>query len=240
MEPITDLSFLRVKNPISNPEAEFKKMAKILFDEFVATYKNGNGKGYRLVDIEFYLLSLWHQDFFTYGRDEQQDFGKWLKHPSGMDLAFGNKADGVYGGILIRGIREIDGNKNFINGSLNVRDALSQMDHTVTSEILNETVGLRRVAKTTDDRLILVSGRVGLTIKSLYEHHRRLVKSRPDFGAVIPSKHESFINKRYRFITDICPDNKFREKERVALISVNEGICSGEKINEKYGWKVIK
>lgn len=236
MKTNDDLSFLRVKHQSEDLHTQFAKSAKILFEQFEVTDKNG--KPYILVDIEFYLLSLWHQDFFTYGRVEQKNFGEWLKHPSGMDLVFGDKDNRIYAGILIRGIRDVQ-TGDYINGPLKVRDALSQMNHTVNTEILNNSVGLIRVSKT-DDKLILVSGRVGLTPNSFYEHYKLLLTPDSGFDNTVPSKHEDFINKKYRFITDICPDNKFKEKERVATISVNAGICSADLINEKYEWRVIK
>ena len=237
MKTTSDLSFLKVVHKSDDLYTEFYRMAKILFEQFAVTDKNG--KRYILIDIEFYLLSMWHQDFFTYGSVEQKNFGEWLKHSSGMDLTFGGINDNAYAGILIRGIREVDDDKNFINGSLNVRDTLSKTNHTVTSEDLNNSVGLIKHTKT-ENNLILISGRVGLTINSLYEHHKRLVTTDSGFGNIISSNHELFINRKYRFITDICPKNKFREKERVAVLSVNAGICTAKWVNEKYEWKVFK
>jgi len=231
-----DLSFLRVKHHSEDLYKTFAKRAKILFEQFKITDKND--KQYTLVDIEFYLLALWHQDFFTYGYPEQKIFGEWLKHPSGMDLVFGDQDRRIYAGILIRGVRDVELGE-YINGPLKVRDALSHTNHTVTCDELNNSVGLIKESKA-DDKLILVSSRVGLTPRSLYEHHKRLIMTHSEFDNILTSKHKDFINRKYRFITDICPDNKFKEKERVATISVNAGICSADLINEKYEWRVIK
>jgi len=232
-----DLSFLKVTEQSPNLEKQFEQMARTLFQEFGIT--NRYGKRYTLVDIEFYFLSLWHQDFFTYGRDEQQNFGVWLKHPSGMDLAFGDRDQGNYGGILLRGIREVDGKQEFRNGPLTVRNILSQMNHTVTSKTLNESIRLYRKGKT-KDKLVLVSGRVGLTPKSFDEHFKRIIKSHSEDNKINTSSHQNYINRKYRFITEICPDNKFKEKERVARTSVYAGICTADDIFQHYGYKVPK
>ncbi|MFH1161542.1 MAG: hypothetical protein V1733_11435 [bacterium] len=237
MKTTDDLNFLRVEHKSEDLHKEFARIAKVLFEQFEVIDKNG--QCFLLVEIEYYLLSLWHQDFFTYGYEEQKNFGEWLRHPAGMDLVFGDQDNGIYAGILLRGIREAQPNGKFINGPLNVRDALSKMNHTVTTEDLNNSIALRRISNT-KDKLTLAAGRVGLKANSLYEHHKRIIKKDSRFDNILPSKYESFISRNYRFITDICPENKFREKERVAITSVNGGFCTATKVNELYKWNVIK
>jgi len=101
-----DLDFLHVRQKSDNLNEEFHRMAKELFESFV--FIKMNGSRFCLTDIEFYLLAEWHQDFFTYAKPEQKIFGKLLRHNSGIDLTFGIETENIWGGILIRGIIEMD------------------------------------------------------------------------------------------------------------------------------------
>lgn len=58
---------------------------------------------YEIIEIEFYLFSPKHPDVITYPR--HIDGGQWFFHQSGVDLSF-KSDDTIFGGILIRGIRE--------------------------------------------------------------------------------------------------------------------------------------
>ena len=62
------------------------------------------GVEYEIIDIEFYLFTPEHQDVITYPRDCKA--GEWFFHQSGVDLTFAT-AENQFGGILIRGLREI-------------------------------------------------------------------------------------------------------------------------------------
>lgn len=236
-----DLSFLKIQRQpdIANLHSEYKKIAKLLFEQFFLVV-NGTVR-FTLVEIEFYLLALWHQDYFTYGYPDQKVFGEWFKHPAGMDLTFGDqkKNEGVYAGILLRGIREVEGKRDFINGSINVRDALSNKNSKVTTEELRDTVGLYRSEKPTI-KDIFVSNRIGLTGNSFLEHQNRIISKDSLFKGQGNSKPESFIDRNYRFITDVCPKNKFKEKIAVAKNSKNLNGLTPEYINRLYTWNVIK
>lgn len=65
---------------------------------------------YRLVDIEFYVSTVDSEVFcdkFTHEHEQQKRNGHLYVHGSGMDITFG---DGInYGGILIRGVVEMNG-----------------------------------------------------------------------------------------------------------------------------------
>lgn len=224
-----DFNFLKVINESDDLYNEFYRMADTLFNEFAVFVENGDI--FFLVDIEFYLLSSWHQDFYTYGHPEQLGFGQWFKHASGMDFVFGDSEKSVYAGILIRGIQKVYDRAAFINGPINVRDALSQKDHTVTSRDLNDKIKLKKRG-IKETRQVFISGRVGLTCRSIYEHHKRMLKSENGFDKTISLKHESFITRRYRFLTEICSKNQFKEKARVQALSVDADISHADEINK--------
>ncbi len=102
--------FLKVKN---ESEVEFQRIAEILFNNYVIENKYSS---YRLTDIEFYWHSKTHEDKSVYERRHvKPKLGQWFFHYSGVDIALDD--ENGYGGILIRGLREINGEKDF-NGPM--------------------------------------------------------------------------------------------------------------------------
>lgn len=105
------MDFLKITN---EAQPDFKKMAEILFNEFVVETHDAK---YRLSEIEFYWNSEQHKDKCTYERKHvNPNNGEWFFHYSGVDIALKNDLGG-YGGILIRGIYDIT-NGNVYNGPL--------------------------------------------------------------------------------------------------------------------------
>lgn len=78
-------------------------------------------KLYEIIEIEFYLFSPKHPDVITYPR--HIDGGQWFFHQSGVDLSFKSN-DTVFGGILIRGIREHKDDATPVVGPLKCVDLL--------------------------------------------------------------------------------------------------------------------
>lgn len=78
-------------------------------------------KLYEIIDIEFYLFSPKHPDVITYPR--HIDGGQWFFHQSGVDLSF-KSDDTIFGGILIRGIREHNEGATPVIGPLKCIDLL--------------------------------------------------------------------------------------------------------------------
>ena len=156
-----------------------------------------------------------------------------------MDLTFGDHEKDDYGGILLRGIREAKRDGKFINGSLNVRNALSNQNPKVSTEELRKTIALQR-DESTSSKIIFVSTRIGLKDKSFREHQIRITHNDEFYKGQGNSKFDSFIIRKYRFITDVCPDNKFRDKIKVAENSINVCGFNQDYVNDLYQWKVIK
>lgn len=118
-----------------NANGTFREIAETLMCNYII--KKG-GKRYAIVEIEFYLYTHKHQDFITYPR--KTEAGRWFFHQSGVDLTFntsgllvekinekGKKcldySKCVFGGILIRGIYDIDADE-YIFGPQNVVNEL--------------------------------------------------------------------------------------------------------------------
>ena len=103
----------------NNYATQFKEIAELLFNH--AIIKKGD-KEYWFTDIEFYLYTSEHRDIITYPRC--CDGGQWFFHASGVDLSFESfvdfqiknttkrempylTEDAYFGGILIRGIKQV-------------------------------------------------------------------------------------------------------------------------------------
>lgn len=87
-------------------EAGFEKIARELFDNYAIETQYAT---YRIIELEFYWNSATHKDKTTYDRKHvQPKAGDWFFHYSGVDIALKNDQTGGYGGILIRGICDIE------------------------------------------------------------------------------------------------------------------------------------
>lgn len=106
---------------------KFKEIADFLMNQCVV--KVGTRK-FRMMEIEFYLFSEKHYDIIAYPRTNM-DGGEWFFHASGVDICFNSHceqdSDGIFklnekrnkfGGILIRGIVELDDHLNPIGKSI--------------------------------------------------------------------------------------------------------------------------
>lgn len=112
---------------IKSPQDSFPDIARNLMCNHVI--KKGK-KRFAIVEIEFYFYSKEHPDYITYPR--KMDAGRWFFHQSGVDLTFKSKDieyhkekykketyklknSPVFGGILIRGLYDIQ-NDEYIFG----------------------------------------------------------------------------------------------------------------------------
>lgn len=101
------MEFLKVEK---ETELEFKTIAEKLFDNYAIKTHNAL---YRLTEIEFYWNSPNHVDNSTYKRKHvDPKSGDWFFHYSGVDIALKNEETGGYGGILIRGLFDIESKKS--------------------------------------------------------------------------------------------------------------------------------
>ena len=97
---------------------EFKEAAELLMN-FCFIQKGE--KEYEIVDIEFYMYNYQHPDVITYPRI--MEMGRWFFHSRGIDLTFHSTPD-RFGGILIRGIRNVDDDNYQILGPQKCVNAL--------------------------------------------------------------------------------------------------------------------
>ena len=97
---------------------EFEETAELLMN--LCSIQKGE-KEYEIVDIEFYMYNSQHPDVITYPR--VMEMGRWFFHSSGVDLTFHSTPD-RFGGILIRGIRNVNDDNDQILGPHKCVDAL--------------------------------------------------------------------------------------------------------------------
>ncbi|TDQ16432.1 hypothetical protein DFQ04_2550 [Algoriphagus boseongensis] len=108
------MDFLKI-TPEKENEDGFKEIARILFDNYAI---QKDDQLYRLIEIEFYWNSKTHSDQSTYGRNHiQPKGGDWFFHYSGVDIALDNSVPEGTGGILIRGIYDLN-EKKVIKGPM--------------------------------------------------------------------------------------------------------------------------
>lgn len=100
-------------------EDSFAEMAKHIFKNYCL---EANGEKYDFTEIEFYYYSEnnKHPDPWCYRQPNKNKAflpsdTLWF-HYSGMDITFDNEGNDEYGGILIRSIKDKDGNQT--NGPL--------------------------------------------------------------------------------------------------------------------------
>ena len=83
-----------------------------------------NGSSYRITELEFYIYhSDAHPDPYVHKHKQQKTNGQWYFHGSGLDITMGNAEEGLYGGVLIRGLFSVE-NKKFTDGPLNAVTSL--------------------------------------------------------------------------------------------------------------------
>lgn len=102
-----ELDFLQV-NDKPKMKQQFEEIATKLFNNYQIVNES-EGKSYYFSDLEFYLFSSEHQDYYIHRGKAQGMTGKFWHHQSGVDLTFGDEVKEIWGGILIRGIIDTKG-----------------------------------------------------------------------------------------------------------------------------------
>ena len=121
----------------------FDEVAIALLRQTLVTTAENN---YYLREIEFYFYDKGtHEDSYAHENIRQQDFGEWYFHRfknfepfmksnrNGVDITFGNKQRGIYGGALIRKIENAKTGELFIGINKVVRELIKNIpDQAVT------------------------------------------------------------------------------------------------------------
>ena len=153
---------------------------------------NIGNRSYRITECEFYCLDTDHEDPYVHGEPQQMTTGQlYLNKAGGLDLTFGEKALPAFGGILIRGIRNLETDQ-YINKITEVVSELFMALGNIVQE--KSCIYFEEVdeGKFTIEKPIQAT-RVGLKRKE--------------------DDKDNYVEKPYRFIVELVPAHKFREKE---------------------------
>lgn len=172
---------------------------------------------YKLTEVEIYYHdSSKHADPYTHKAPEQLECGTWYYNGFGIDITFGNPERKIYAGILLRGLKRIGDQCVFISGPSNVLKEIfasigsvhNQDNSLHISEMPEELQSHETPIKTT---------RIGLPKKE--------------------DDRENYHQKKYRYLVELVPDHRFKEKEKVLVGLMEEGIIDAIQAAEILGYR---
>ncbi|NOQ27607.1 MAG: hypothetical protein GQ564_19770 [Bacteroidales bacterium] len=85
-----------------------------------------NKSKFSLIDIELYYWHNFHKDDYAKGIKHTRPFGDFELHRYGIDISLGNAKNNDFGGILIRGLYDID-KKEVLSKSKVVKSLFNQL-----------------------------------------------------------------------------------------------------------------
>lgn len=174
------LKHLIERKKITDYDKWFSTIAEELL---LRTHLKIEGRLYEIIEAEFYINEPHHPDLFSHSTEDQTQNGIFYFHkhgPSyregnymGLDLAIGNEER--FGGILIRGLKDletkkiIDGPSNVVSeilkrfGAHKVRELVRRIDRSMEGPDLKLVEGKEKVALR--EVKLFRCPRVGLTLK---------------------------------------------------------------------------
>jgi hypothetical protein len=197
-----------------------KKYAEIekWFDEIANQLMNYHclkvgGSEYRITECEFYYREMGgeHNDIYVHTEKPQLTIGQlYLNKAGGFDLTFGkdfnDETKNIYGGILIRGIRNLKTNERFNNITKIVTDFFDKIGN-----IINET------------RCISIKKVNHEYLQTCENPNLKLIKvNRHNLKYNIIDADSNYFNKPYRYIVELVSEHKFLGKENVVKRLVQE------------------
>lgn len=164
-------------------DADFQQWFDRIADQLMCrTQYVVNGQPHRFVEIEFYYFSKeGHDDIFAHKEAVQLECGRWYFHRTqgvyrsgsfkGLDISFGDGT--AYGGVLIRGIEQpngeiIDGPSLHVDHLLGMTgaDDVTTLDNAISGrKVWDESNVLYLKDIEGEERDLVRSSRVGLTLK---------------------------------------------------------------------------
>ncbi len=222
---ITDLHDMKKQEDI---ETQFGKIASFILTR---TVLNVNNILYRFTDLEFYFYQKGiHEDIYAHNHSEQLKFGKWYFHASGIDITIGNE-NGIYGGILIRGIVRLSKN--------DITDFQSFDGNSIDRPIIVKT----EVCKNLNGPFDRTSNVFNLEIihpetsinKEEYVVKTNRINLNPE-----RDPDQNFSEKKYRFV--LVPRYKnlnFINKTQIAKAMLGQLGLSPDVINDIFGYRIV-
>jgi hypothetical protein len=200
---------LSTQNIKKDASEAFKEAANFLMNDCLL--KIGEEK-FRIIELEFYYWSKNHPDCYIHdhengGHTKQKEFGRWYVHASGIDLTFGR--DGNAGGVLLRGIRNIESQK-ILSGPINLRQPL----------LRDNEKNVMSSFKALDDLDAFDNIRVSIVRKDEPYVDNVICYTRVGLKGKANDTNANMLNRHYRYIAEYIHNSNcihpFREKEKVA------------------------
>lgn len=214
-------------------QVQFDKVACMMMNGFVLVV---SGKEYRLFEIEFYYHSAIHPDPFVHRHPQQLSKNRWYFHKKGaifrpgiyrgVDLTFGDEDTKTYGGILIRGIVDLENKKDYVYGPAKC------VDHFMES--------FGQDIEKVDDKTAIKSACQHLCLEKK-ELSEEQVISCPRVGLPVrPAEHLSnmFRYAHYRYI--IYPQLPHKGKKALIAPGLLLKGWKKEDINGLFGYRILK
>lgn len=175
-------------------------------------------KKYEFTEIEFYYYSDDHQDCALH-RDQLQKTSNMFyvhnKGRGGIDITFGNSDN--FGGILIRGIKEVMPDEKYVDGPLNIMKYFTEQLKCTSKKDLQ--------LKFNNKEIILIE----VTCK------KDTVYQSPRIGLAQPKN--PYLVFPYRYIKDLSKQHEFKERLRVYYTSIKLKITTEEDISKAIGYQ---
>ncbi len=181
-------------------------------------YLSVGAKAYRIIELEIYYHDpVNHPDPYVHKAPEQLSVGRWYYNGMGVDITFGDLERGIYGGILIRGIRTIENSPRYISGTINVlREIFNNLGDITEGDygffIREMEDGIVKEEEPTR------STRIGLTKKK--------------------DDTDNYAEKDYRYLVEVNLLHKFKDKEKVVRKLLSIGKIKSDDAKEIMGYNI--
>ena len=195
-----------------------------MFDELASTWLRQTvivtpKNNFNLREIEFYLYDKdLHPDTYAHKNKRQSEFGEWYFHRftdiepflksnrNGLDITFGNKEKGIYGGILIRKIENVETKELIVGINKVARELIENIGR---ENVKNIALGTGQLAFDKEQLLHLKVGNPNFS-KAIYKTQR--------YGLTF--KNEETANQYYK--AQYCYYN--HDLNITSIIEVRSGI----------------
>lgn len=225
-----------------NKNTKFTQLADYLFRNCCLEIKN---RVFYFTELEFYYESENHQDKFRHNATQQQTRGEIYWHKSGIDITIGKAEKNIYGGVLIRGIKEEknNGGWKYTTGPCNLVSKIIlpaiDINNAVYYGRQKLLPGQRRITnadKEFQSKKIQLRFNHGVKEKFTFNMLQscRVGLNKGKFSETENPQLKDFIYRPYRYIIDTDQARLFEEKEKMSFISAVLGLIPNKKQEETY------
>lgn len=195
-------------------DEQFNSITNTLMNYLCLSVSNAT---FKITECEIYYYDIEHPDPYVHQGESQLYAGKlYFNKAGGVDITFGNIAYPLYASVLIRGIRNLKTNEytNKITEIVNV--LFENLGNIITED---SSIHLRELLpEYIKIEVPIRSKRIGLK------------KKEADF--------EEYIDKPYRYITELTPTHNFKDKENVVKQLLAENKIQKEDIIKILGYNL--